>query len=486
MAGFEHIGDLLEWYAALFYGCCFTWYANSLLTARSHWTWAACAAGSTLIRILLPRLMETDATQTAPTALRLLLILGVSMILAWLCFRRHGRLLVYVCVSWAAVFELTFFISYTVVFVGEPVYESISEALLDGTIPDEDAFLAAVLTVAYLLQAVMSGVLTLLCIFSCRTIIRSFPRERSELSGPEFRLLALPAVVGILMSVLLRMLIVTVADGVPTFLFDRFPPLKIVVPAIALVAGASIIYAVRTLRDMAQLEAERRRRLVVEEQLQSLRKLVADTERTNGHVRRVRHDLRNTLTVIQALSEDIPEGAALRAYLDDLNGDVQALERPFKTGDPVADTLLASKYQELRALDGQARFETEDLVLPDVGAISSYDLGIVLGNALDNALTALRNQKEGGRFIRLAAFRCDDLLFLTVENSTDGMPLRTPDGLPASTKTEDGHGLGLPNIRAIAEKYDGTMDWKAAGGVFTLSVMVRLPAESQSAPDRQS
>lgn len=489
MQAHELTANLLEWYAACFCGICFAWYAGALLTPRSRWTPLAAAAGYAGTRLLLPHLLRSDNASTAFTVVRLLIILGVSIVLAEVCFRRRGRLLAYVCVSWAAVFELAFFISYTVVFAGDPLYDSMAERMLSEAAVDQQAFLNDLLGVAYGLQIAMSVVLSFLCWFSCRSIIRSFPMERSELTGPELRLLVLPAVVGLLMGILLRMLVIAVADGVPIFLFDRFPLLKAVVPSVALVAGAAVIYAVRTLRDMVALEAERRRRLVVEGQLQSLRDLVEDTERTNSRVSRMRHDLRNTLTVIQALSENVPEGEALRSYLDDLNGDMRALERPFRTGDPVADTLLATKLQELRDLDPASRLETEDFLLPDLGAVSSYDLGIILGNALDNALGALRAQAGGDRFIRLSSFRHDDLLCLSVENSMQGT-LAVRNGLPVSTKAGDGHGLGLLNIRTIAEKYDGAMDWRAADGVFTLTIMLRsplsAPAESQSAAESPS
>ena len=232
---------------------------------------------------------------------------------------------------------------------------------------------------------------------------------------------------------------------------------------------------------MVSLEEERRARLVIEGQLQSLRELVEDTERTNGQVARLRHDLRNTLTVIQALSENLPAGEALRSYLADLNGEVQAMERPFHTADPVADTLLAVKGSELQRLDPAAQFDTRDFHVP-ASVISSYDLGIILGNALDNALRALADQQHGERWLRLRSFQHEELLCLTIENSTDSGELVVQDELPRSTKKESGHGMGLQIIRTIAAKYGGTMDWKADSNTFQLLIMLKCPPHG-AAPD---
>ncbi|MBD5558986.1 MAG: GHKL domain-containing protein [Clostridia bacterium] len=471
MESYDVLGNLLQWYAAVFCGSCFAWYAASLLRLRFRsggWVVAAAYAGC---RLLVSLFREEDAASAA-SAVRLMLMLAAGLALCFLCCRQRGLLLVYVCVSWEAIFELAFFISYTVIFAGDPIYAVLTDQITANPSRDPQQYLNRILETAYAFQILMSVVLSALCILSCRSIVGSFPRERARLTPPEFRLLILPAVGGFLMSILLRMLMIVVTDNVPVLLYDRYAPLRFVVPGIALVMGAAIIYSVQTFRQMVDLEAEQRARTVVEGQLSSLRFLMQDSERTNERVARLRHDLRNTLTVIQALSEDIPEGEALSAYLADLNGEMQAFDRPFHTGDPVADTLLAIKHDELRRLDPDAAFDAADFVLPNGTSISGYDLGVILGNALDNALRAVAEQKTQPRFVRLRAFRHEDLLCLIIENSTDA---KAADGgsLPASTKEEEGHGIGMSSIRAIAARYDGTMDWKLDGGVFRLSVMMQ-------------
>lgn len=482
----ELLANVLGWYAAFFCGFCLAWYACALLGPRRRWSFWVLGGAYSALWLLGTELISSDGADSGPGLVRLLLMLAVSLLLCLLCCRQGGLLLVYVCVSWSAIFELAFFIAYTVVFAGDPIYDQLAEGMMSTAERDPEAYLAAVLAVAYAFQIAMSAVLTLLCIFSCRSIIRSFPGGRRQLKAPEFRLLILPAVIGLMIGILLRMLIIAVADGVPVLLFDRYPLLKIVVPAIAVVAAAAIIYAVRTFRGMMDLEEERRARLVIEGQLRSLRELVRDTEQRNERVSRLRHDLHNTLTVIQALAAHIPEGEALSSYLTDLNGELQALARPYHTGDPVADTLLALKAEELRKIDPEAEMDCRDFVLPGTPVISSYDMGIILGNALDNALRALERQQTGRRWLRLQSFRHEDLLFITVENSADSRPDQVRDGLPASTKEEEGHGMGLYNIRSIAAKYGGTMDWRADGGAFRLSIMVKMPEEHRSEPETGS
>ena len=71
-------------------------------------------------------------------------------------------------------------------------------------------------------------------------------------------------------------------------------------------------------------------------------------------------------------------------------------------------------------------------------------------------------------------------MILCVENSFDGaVPVRKGGTLPPATKqsilpgiiTE--HGIGLENVRDIAEKYFGGVNIKVKGDVFHVTVMLQ-------------
>ncbi len=71
-------------------------------------------------------------------------------------------------------------------------------------------------------------------------------------------------------------------------------------------------------------------------------------------------------------------------------------------------------------------------------------------------------------------------MILYVENSFDGaVPIRKDSPLPATTKrstlpgiiTE--HGIGLENVRDIAERYFGGVNIKVKGDVFHVTVMLQ-------------
>ena len=151
----------------------------------------------------------------------------------------------------------------------------------------------------------------------------------------------------------------------------------------------------------------------------------------------------------------------------------------FRTGNTVADTLLNMKYHEAVRLVPDLEMDADKLVFPSVLKIHSYDIGIILGNAVDNAIEACRKLKEkepgADAFIRFASLQKGNLLILKVENSFDGKLTQKPQAeFPITDKPDkENHGMGLRNIKNTVEKYQGTMDFKVRNRVFILSMMMK-------------
>ena len=187
--------------------------------------------------------------------------------------------------------------------------------------------------------------------------------------------------------------------------------------------------------------------------------------------------MKNTISVIMQLAAGKEGG--LQVYLEELSRTMDRLEFRFKTGNTVVDTLLNMKYHEIAGTGPDLRMDVEGLQFPEKLSIQSYDIGIILGNALDNAIEACRKLKatepDAEAFIRISSFQKRELFFLKVENSFDGRVVRKPQNeFPVTDKADrENHGIGMVNIKSTAEKYQGAMDFKLNGRVFILSVMMK-------------
>ena len=155
---------------------------------------------------------------------------------------------------------------------------------------------------------------------------------------------------------------------------------------------------------------------------------------------------------------------------------LQELEYKYVTGNAVTDVIINDKYR--RAEKAGIRFDAD---FRYGGEIPVFDLGIILNNLLDNALEACEKLEPGKGFIRFTMKRKKQFLLLDVENSFGGAVPVWPGGrfIPPTTKqstlpgiiTE--HGIGLENVRDVAERYFGGVNIKVKGDVFHVTVMLQ-------------
>lgn len=330
-------------------------------------------------------------------------------------------------------------------------------------------------------QFLREVVLVLLLYLSLKRIVRSYGEKNYAIQRTELLSILTPAVISLLLCALLRTIMFTVEENAVETVYNKYPLLSVILPAILLLSLLSILYGVKLFQDTVYLNRERSNRIVLEKQIGTMQEHMAEMERIYTGIRSMKHDMKNTLSVVLRLAAEKgeSENEELQTYLSELNQTFDGLDFRFKTGNSVIDTLLNMKYHEALRIVPDLQIDIKKLLLPCDLFIQSYDIGVILGNALDNAMEACRKLKEkepeARAFIRLSSVRKDKLLIFKIENSFDGILKRKQQaGLPETDKADKKvHGIGLANIKNTAEKYQGAMGYKIDGKVFILSVMVK-------------
>ena len=401
-------------------------------------------------------------------------------------YKAKRAITAFLIVTFMAVNESCFFIAYTILRIGPHLTDFCLDLFEKGYFVSEDSFMDAVEITLSILMFFMHAIYIFLTYFFLKRIIKSFREKEYAIRKKELFFILTPGLVGVLLCVLMRLIMITIEEQVPRLLYDRYPSLMVLVPAIMCLSLMSILYGVQLFQDMIELNRERSSRIVLQKQIESMQQHVKEVEHVYSGVRSMKHDMKNTLAVIMRLASENEETRhnELQEYLSELNQTMDRLELQFKTGNSVVDTLLNMKYHEARCILPDIQINAEKMLFPDSLQIQSYDIGIILGNALDNAIEACRKlkeeRKEGETFIRLSTFKKGKMLFIEVENSFDGKILRKRNSeFPETDKADKKvHGIGLRNIKSTAEKYHGAVDWSVKGEVFTLSVMMKNESPS--------
>ena len=95
------------------------------------------------------------------------------------------------------------------------------------------------------------------------------------------------------------------------------------------------------------------------------------------------------------------------------------------------------------------------------------------GNALDNAIEAVRKIKEEEkRVISMRVYAKEDLIILQIENTCLEETSVPEDGNLSTTKSDKNyHGYGIGSIRKIVEKYNGSLSLRKNDNMFILTAV---------------
>ena len=161
-------------------------------------------------------------------------------------------------------------------------------------------------------------------------------------------------------------------------------------------------------------------------------------------IRFLRHDFYRHINKLKNLSEE-NDVQSIKQYLNEMEDAVVVKKEYSKTGNDDVDSLL--NYE----LSLAAEFGAEtiyDVNLPEKLNISSFDITIILGNLMDNAIEALRNSEK--KLLKVNIQFNKGIIRIDIENSYD----------PKYKKKHDGreHGIGLLSVENTLQKYHGKLD----------------------------
>lgn len=409
---FKLISTCLEIFLMILQGYCLQFFYGSFLETRMK---SKCLGGVLTAAIYGAWKMWGSnlgkPDEVGGMLLRLSLTICVLLVLAMCFYHAAKRITFFLVLTFVTVSDISFFLSYMLLQLGVNIFDLWYWCFQKGYITDTDAYLTVIEVTALGIQAADHIIFVLILYAVLRGITRYFREKEYVIHRTELLFILAPNMIGLLICILLRTTIEMAENKTPEFLYNRYPLLVFIIPAILILSLLSILCGVKLFQDMIDLSRERSSRVVLEKQIAGMQEHMEEMERVYSGIRSMKHDMKNTLSVVMQLAAgDTGEKGNVRQqpadsgqhlynkelqnYLAELNHSMEQLEFRFKTGNSVADTLLNMKYHEITHMIPDLQMDAEGLVFPDTLAIQSYDLGIILGNALDNAGEACRRLKE--------------------------------------------------------------------------------------------
>ena len=187
-----------------------------------------------------------------------------------------------------------------------------------------------------------------------------------------------------------------------------------------------------------------------------------EVERNNRNVQEIKHNLKNRL--LGALAE---KGDCLSGELEQILWDLECSDKKIYTSNIIFNTILNSK---LSTVCESMQIDTEiSVLIPQRLNLEYSDVGILLGNLLDNAVEACAKIPPSERRIEVIINYKSHMLILKIRNSKENKPVAQGR---SSKKSNWKHGFGTSSVKKTAEKYDGMVEFIDTGYWFEASVIL--------------
>ncbi len=289
-------------------------------------------------------------------------------------------------------------------------------------------------------------------------ISKKFVRKDYLLQTYENVFLILPCIVALCISITIKMMIISVENGMTVIIFDTIPATKFWIPIICVLLLSTIVASVILFQKLVQYNEETGKRAILENQVRQMQKEIIEIQDIYTDMRGLRHDMRSHIVNISLLVKNMAGSVneEIERYIGKMEETVSKLDFTYQTGNPITDIIIHQKWQE--AEKKQIQFKV-DFAYPSNLLIDIYDIAVILNNALENAIEACR-KTGGNKQIRLYSYVKGSLFFIEVENDfAENIVVEKESGLPVSSK-ENGklHGIGISNIQRCAKKYKGDID----------------------------
>lgn len=342
--------------------------------------------------------------------------------------------------TWPAAFASGSF------FVLGSVVEILAMLLIGVRLPDTDLLMQV--GAARLIYVVFSNLIQIPLLI---LVSHFFNREESDLR-----------IVWLLPLISIQLASISVCYVVQCHAADKdFPDYMVFFMSVLLFVNIMIVFYVEALR---KNEKEKYLAELTEQhyhlQIEYYQQLLEKQQETKA----LWHDIKKYTTAMQAVaaqndSEQLRQIAQAAADAYERVKDISAV------GNPVVDALL---NQYLRSAKENQIQVLLDITIPEVLAISTLLLSVVIGNTFDNAIEACRLIAPEKRVIHLQLRKQNRILFYSIENPY----------IDAVTQLRVGkhHGYGLKNVERAVNQNNGNFQVEKVDGNFI--VQIRLNCEN--------
>lgn len=213
--------------------------------------------------------------------------------------------------------------------------------------------------------------------------------------------------------------------------------------------------------DVAKSGELKHRLKMMRQQREMTLRYYEDMENNYNRSRKIIHDIRNHLHVIEQSSrmED-------KSYIEDVHAMLDSMGMKFYTENRMLNIILNDKLKKFPPEQAECNLGGVELDF-----IADLDITAIFANLLDNAAEEGSGKKDF--WIRIRGEQIQNFIIIKITNPLVKHPA---DKRPSKPGHE---GLGLQNVRQAIEKYHGDMKIRQEEGVFSVTLLFAVQEKAE-------
>lgn len=212
--------------------------------------------------------------------------------------------------------------------------------------------------------------------------------------------------------------------------------------------------------------------LTLKNQMNIFESQISESIKRDEVVRMLRHDMKHHVNELYHFANK-GDTEAIKEYINQMGEQIHLADLKVNSGVAAIDGVLG--YMILQA-EKKGICVSTHVTIPESMKLSSYDMNIIFGNLMQNAIDATEKCEEKHIDILIRFDR--NCIFAKISNPYDGERL-VKDGEYITTKREEkNHGLGIRSVKKIVEKYDGSIFFTEENGKFIVKLVLMINTNS--------
>lgn len=224
---------------------------------------------------------------------------------------------------------------------------------------------------------------------------------------------------------------------------------------------------------------------LLRKQMQGYENQICTIMQGQDKIKCLRHDLRHHMSELQYLIEKKEKKDAV-SYIDDMKSFLQNPDEIVGSSNVEMDSLLNCMLQQAKRdlITVNVRVTIPENIIP------VFDINMILGNLLQNAIEAARQSEE--KTLEALIYYKQGVMTIDIKNSFAGQLKKTQNNFLTTKAEKDKHGIGLNSVKHIVEKYRGLLKIETQENLFCVNVILyvnckpRFPSKGESPVHKQN